>query len=285
QRRPLWYPQNDAAHAIGKCGSGHSVSLLLELLGILGIGGEKNVKWRSIQDLRVKVSRRAEREMNHVPRVVLEVLDDFLDSKIEIGCSRDVDALSPQRNGGRQEAENPAGSAHNRPKNTQQTKAPMTLMDNPQIMSLLNKAFRSSEAAAFAMQSAPSVESGETSTRCAPTLTDHAIAMALPPPIFWISPGIVGMNAGITTPEELLYTEMTPVTNPITPVTEVCVEKRARIVVNRSMPPFFSRMEINTVTPDTIKITFHGMTFTAFSSLAARASVMIAAAMMAAIPT
>ena len=78
---------------------------------------------------------------------------------------------------------------------------------------------------------------------------------------------------------------MTPVTNPMTPVTDVCVEKRARIVVNRSMPPFFSRMEIKTVTPDTIKITFHGMAFTAFSSLAARARVMIAAAMMAAIPT
>src|SRR5881397_1437438 len=168
--------------------------------------------------------------MNHVPRVVLEVLDDFLDSKIDIGCSRDVDALSPQRNGGRQEAENPAGSSHNRPKNTQQTKAPMTLMDNPQIMSLLNKAFRSSQAAAFAMQSAPSVESGETSTRCAPTLTDDAIAMALPPPFFW-------------------------------------------------------RMEIKTVTPETIRITFQGMALTAFSSLAARASVMIAAAMMAAIPT
>src|SRR5438046_10547532 len=127
--------------------------------------------------------------MNHVSRVVLELLDDFLDSKIEIGCSRDVDALSPQWNGGRQEAENPAGSFHKSPKNTQQTKAPMTLMDKPQIMSLLNKAFRSSEAAALAMQSAPSVDSGETSTRCAPTLTDSAVARALPPPIFWIKIG------------------------------------------------------------------------------------------------
>src|SRR5207247_5348018 len=97
-----------------------------------------------------------------------------------------VDALSPQRNGGRQEAENPAGSSHNRPKNTQQTKAPMTLMDNPQIMSLLNKAFRSSKYAAFAVQSAPSVERGETSSRCAPTLTDDEIDMALQPSIFWI---------------------------------------------------------------------------------------------------
>jgi len=49
---------------------------------------------------------------------------------------------------------------------------------------------------------------------------------------------MVGMKAGNTTPDELLYTEMRPVTKPITPVTDVSVEKRARILVKRSMPPF-----------------------------------------------
>src|SRR5262245_27799626 len=49
---------------------------------------------------------------------------------------------------------------HNNPKNTQQTSAPTTLIDRPQIISLLKRAFRSTEAAAFAIHSAPSVESG-----------------------------------------------------------------------------------------------------------------------------
>ncbi len=54
------------------------------------------------------------------------------------------------------------------------------------------------------MQSAPIVESGETSTKWDPTFIDEAIASASPPPSLSISPGTVGKNAGRTTPDVLL---------------------------------------------------------------------------------
>ncbi len=54
------------------------------------------------------------------------------------------------------------------------------------------------------MQSAPIVESGDTSTRWPPTLIADAIATGSPPPSRSIRPGTVGRNAGSTTPEVLL---------------------------------------------------------------------------------
>ena len=94
--------------------------------------------------------------------------------------------------------------AQSSPKKTQQTIAPTTLIESPQASNLLKSDFRFSEGGAFAMQSAPSVERGDASTKNAPTLMEDAIAMGSPPPSFWIRPGMVGRKAGITTPEELL---------------------------------------------------------------------------------
>src|SRR5687768_14554089 len=74
------------------------------------------------------------------------------------------------------------------------------------------------------MQSAPRVDSGEVSTRNAATLIEEAIAIGSPPFIFSIRPGMVGRNAGSTTPVELLYVETRPVTKAITPVTELSLE-------------------------------------------------------------
>ena len=60
--------------------------------------------------------------------------------------------------------------------------------------------------AAFASQKtkAPVVESGETSTRCAPTINYQATGSTSPPPSRATRPGTVGRNAGSTTPDVLL---------------------------------------------------------------------------------
>ena len=54
------------------------------------------------------------------------------------------------------------------------------------------------------MQSAPIVESGETSTRCDPTFIENAMETGSAPPSLWARPGTVGRNAGSTTPDVLL---------------------------------------------------------------------------------
>ena len=51
---------------------------------------------------------------------------------------------------------------------------------------------------------APVVESGDMSTRCAPTFIDVAIANGSPPPRRATRPGMVGRKAGSTTPDVLL---------------------------------------------------------------------------------
>src|SRR5204863_2406786 len=107
---------------------------------------------------------------------------------IKIGGRRDIDVLRVKRNDGHEETKEAEKKPHRRPKNTQQTKAPTTLIESPQIISLLKSDLRSTDAAAFAIHRAPSVERGETSTRCAPTFTECAIAIGFPPPIFWINP-------------------------------------------------------------------------------------------------
>lgn len=55
-----------------------------------------------------------------------------------------------------------------------------------------------------ARHSAPSVESGLTSTKCEPRLIATTMSIKFPPPILSMSEGISGMNVGITTPDELL---------------------------------------------------------------------------------
>ena len=54
------------------------------------------------------------------------------------------------------------------------------------------------------MQSAPSVDSGDTSTRCPPMFIDMAIPSALAPGSCEARPGTIGRNAGSTTPDVLL---------------------------------------------------------------------------------
>ena len=61
----------------------------------------------------------------------------------------------------------------------------------------------SSCSAAQAMQSAPSVERGEASTRWAPTLIEEIMPTASAPGTVLRSPGTSGRKAGMTTPEEL----------------------------------------------------------------------------------
>ena len=82
--------------------------------------------------------------------------------------------------------------------------APTTVIDSPQASSLLKTLRTFSAGRDAAMQSAPVVESGDRSTRCAPMFIDAAIATGSPPPSRSIRPGIVGRNAGSTTPEVLL---------------------------------------------------------------------------------
>ena len=61
-----------------------------------------------------------------------------------------------------------------------------------------------SAAPALAMQSAPIVESGETSTRWPPMFIDIAMPTALAPGSCAARPGTSGRNAGSTTPDVLL---------------------------------------------------------------------------------
>src|SRR5262245_7732650 len=103
------------------------------------------------------------------------------------------------------------------------------------------------------------VESGEPSTKCPATIIDQETARGSPPPSFSINFGTVGKKAGRTTPEVLLYIETSPVTNPITPLIVLCVASFARRELKRSIPPVFSSRLVKTVTPQTIRITFHGM--------------------------
>ena len=58
------------------------------------------------------------------------------------------------------------------------------------------------------MHNAPIVESGETSTRVAPTVLDIAVRNVLPAPSFATSSGTTGRNAGNTTPDVLEYAEI-----------------------------------------------------------------------------
>src|SRR2546425_6160789 len=97
-------------------------------------------------------------------RLTLKLLNDFLYREIQIGGCSDSDVFCMKRDG-REKAPKTEQPFHSRPKNTQQTRAPTTLIESPQIISLLNRTFRSTEAAAFAMHRAPSVECGDTSTR------------------------------------------------------------------------------------------------------------------------
>ena len=59
-------------------------------------------------------------------------------------------------------------------------------------------------AAAPAMNSAPTVESDDRSTRLAPTLIAHAIGSGWIPPMRCASSGTIGRKAGSTTPDVLL---------------------------------------------------------------------------------
>ena len=76
----------------------------------------------------------------------------------------------------------------------------------------------------------------------------------------------MGRNAGITTPDVLLYTDIRPVPNARVGTTVSEVEMPASPLVNRSMPWVRCMSEISTVTPVTIRMTPHGMRRMAFCS-------------------
>src|SRR5262245_51246362 len=82
--------------------------------------------------------------------------------------------------------------------------APTTAIVNPQIKSRRNKTFDSAGSLTAATHSAPSVESGDTSTSADPTLMLSATASGSPPPSCSTSFGAVGRKAGSTTPDVLL---------------------------------------------------------------------------------
>ena len=67
--------------------------------------------------------------------------------------------------------------------------------------------------AAAARNNAPVVESDERSTRLAPTFIENAMRRGSSPPSRSARSGTIGRNAGSTTPDVLLYTEIAPVTN------------------------------------------------------------------------
>src|SRR5204863_2936243 len=97
----------------------------------------------------IKTSGRAQREAHFMTRVMFELLNEILDCEVQIRGCRDIDVFCMERNS--EEQHNRENRLlHNRPKNTQQTSAPTTLMESPQIMSLLKRLFRSTLAAAFA---------------------------------------------------------------------------------------------------------------------------------------
>src|SRR5688572_23449787 len=173
---------------------------------------------------------------------------------------------------------------HN-PKNNQHTTAATTVIDNPQASSLLNRARVSVPGGAAARQSAPSVESGETSTRCPPMIIDETSASGSPPPICSINFGIVGSSAGSTTPMVLLYREITPEKNAAAAVDVSGVASRPRKSANNAIPPVRSSSDTSSVTPHTMTITPQGIACTAAFSLAALASVSTTAPAKAPSPT
>src|SRR5262245_19245136 len=134
------------------------------------------------------------------------------------------------------------------------------------------------------MHRAPMVERGETSTRCEPTLMEKAIDFGSAPKRS-ARLGTVGRNAGNTTPEVLLYVEMSPVTKAIMAVTVALVANFANNSVKSDSTPVRSRSEIGRVTPVTIKMTFHGALRIASPRSADRVRPKIIAATNAAIPT
>src|SRR5438874_7734398 len=108
------------------------------------------------------------------------------------------------------------------------------------------------------MHNAPSVDSGDTSTRDDPTLMLRATASGSPPPTLWTSPDTVGRNAGNTTPDVLLYREIAPVTHAITPLSVSGDASRASRSVKSVMPPVVSINVTSVLTPVTIRIAPHG---------------------------
>ena len=134
------------------------------------------------------------------------------------------------------------------------------------------------------MHNAPMVESGETSTRCPPMFIEVAIAIGSAPSRA-AKPGTVGRNAGSTTPDVLLYTEIAPVRKAMNPVMVPLVEKRASRSVNKAMPCVFSSKPVRMLTPQTITITDHGIFLIASLVSPAFAKDRITAPAKAPIPT
>src|SRR6187401_3867890 len=91
-------------------------------------------------------------------------------------------------------------------------------IDRPQIKSWRNSTRAAVWSATAATQSAPSVDSGETSTIDEPTLMLSATASGSPPPTRSTSALMVGRNAGRTTPDVLLQLEISAVMNAIVPL-------------------------------------------------------------------
>src|SRR5262245_6746353 len=114
----------------------------------------------------------------------------------------------------------PTTRARGYPNISQHSTAPTTVIERPHANSLLNNPCGSTPAGTPARQRAPVVESGDKSTRCEPRFIADATAIGSSPPSRSTMPGTVGRNAGSTTPDVLLYTETTPVTNATTAVTE-----------------------------------------------------------------
>src|SRR5688500_10519896 len=96
----------------------------------------------------------------------------------------------------------------NHPAKRWQSSAPATVIERPQI-SIFRKRSRAAAASlTAATHKAPTVDSGETSTRADPTLMLSATASGSPPPTCVTSPGAVGRKVGRTTPEVLLALEI-----------------------------------------------------------------------------
>src|SRR5262245_15265806 len=131
-------------------------------------------------------------------------------------------------------------------------------MDRPHARSLLYVGLTCAGSEIPARHIAPVVESGDMSTRCAPTFIDEATLNGSPPRRA-TSPGTVGRNAGSTTADVLLYTEINPVTNAMTPVSEPGDASLASRSVKRSRPPVLSSSATRTLTPLSIRIGFHGI--------------------------
>ena len=66
---------------------------------------------------------------------------------------------------------------------------------------------------AAARNKAPTVESADRSTKPPPTVIDHAMCTGSTAPSCCARSGTIGRNAGITTPDVLLYTDISPVPN------------------------------------------------------------------------